>query len=90
MYSEVIFLKIRIAASPLFPGQQHFPQGRGFKQWTGDDLKALMKVHSLSYVLALKTNFTLTGVFACNQWTCATPDGLLPCGFSGVLLPGQT
>ncbi|KIM67665.1 hypothetical protein SCLCIDRAFT_20711 [Scleroderma citrinum Foug A] len=28
-----------------FPGLQHFPQGRHFKQWTGDDSKALMKVY---------------------------------------------
>ena len=36
-----------IAAVPLFPGLRRFPQGRGFKQWTGDDSKALMKVHAL-------------------------------------------
>ncbi|KAF8992148.1 hypothetical protein BDQ17DRAFT_1392882 [Cyathus striatus] len=34
----------RIAVVPLFPGLCHFPKGRGFKQWTGDDSKALMKV----------------------------------------------
>ncbi|KAL1732578.1 hypothetical protein EV714DRAFT_206250 [Schizophyllum commune] len=34
----------RIAAVPNFPGLRRFPQGRGFKQWTGDDSKALMKV----------------------------------------------
>jgi len=27
-----------------FAGLRQFPQGRGFKQWTGDDSKALMKV----------------------------------------------
>ncbi|KAH9990721.1 hypothetical protein BJV77DRAFT_1060934 [Russula vinacea] len=35
----------RIAASLPFPGQRCFPEGRGFKQWTGDDSKALMKVY---------------------------------------------
>ncbi|KAG0695978.1 hypothetical protein DFH29DRAFT_1004961 [Suillus ampliporus] len=35
----------RIAAVPSFPGLRRFPQGRHFKQWTGDDLKALMKVY---------------------------------------------
>ncbi|THG94213.1 hypothetical protein EW026_g7214 [Hermanssonia centrifuga] len=35
----------RIAAVPSFPGLRHFPEGRGFKQWTGDDSKALMKVY---------------------------------------------
>ncbi|TFK58421.1 hypothetical protein BDN72DRAFT_782112, partial [Pluteus cervinus] len=34
----------RIAAAPSFPGLRRFPQGRGFKQWTGNDSKALMKV----------------------------------------------
>ncbi|KAH8978900.1 hypothetical protein EDB86DRAFT_3108365 [Lactarius hatsudake] len=35
----------RIAAVPSFPGLRRFPKGRGFKQWTGDDSKALMKVY---------------------------------------------
>ncbi|KAG6825469.1 hypothetical protein H0H92_003615 [Tricholoma furcatifolium] len=34
----------RIAAVPPFWGLRQFPEGRGFKQWTGDDLKALMKL----------------------------------------------
>ncbi|KAJ7110763.1 hypothetical protein C8R43DRAFT_1091601 [Mycena crocata] len=34
----------RIAAIPPFPGLRRFPEGRGFKQWTGDNSKALMKV----------------------------------------------
>ncbi|KAG1809453.1 hypothetical protein EV424DRAFT_1543029 [Suillus variegatus] len=32
------------AATP-FTGLRCFPQGRGFKQWTGDDSKALMKIY---------------------------------------------
>jgi len=36
----------RIAATPAFPALQWFPQGRRFKQWMGDDSKALMKVHN--------------------------------------------
>ncbi|TRM55858.1 hypothetical protein BD626DRAFT_415265 [Schizophyllum amplum] len=35
----------RIAAAPTFPGLRRFPHGRRFKQWTGDDSKALMKVY---------------------------------------------
>ncbi|KAG6823993.1 hypothetical protein H0H92_008355, partial [Tricholoma furcatifolium] len=35
----------RIAAAPSFPGLRRFPQGRGFKQWTGNDSKGLMKVY---------------------------------------------
>ncbi|KAH9026439.1 hypothetical protein EDB85DRAFT_2149155 [Lactarius pseudohatsudake] len=35
----------RIAAVSSFPGLQQFPEGHGFKQQTGDDSKALMKVY---------------------------------------------
>ncbi|KAH7917121.1 hypothetical protein BV22DRAFT_1108625 [Leucogyrophana mollusca] len=35
----------RIAAVASFSNLRCFPQGRGFKQWTGDDSKALMKVY---------------------------------------------
>lgn len=34
----------RIAVTPPFPGLRRFKHGRRFKQWTGDDSKALMKV----------------------------------------------
>jgi hypothetical protein len=37
----------RISAVPAFPGLRRFPDGRDFKQWTGDDSKALMKVSSV-------------------------------------------
>ena len=33
-----------IAVAPPFAGLQRFPEGQNFKQWTGDDSKALMKV----------------------------------------------
>ena len=33
-----------IALAPLFPGLRRFKQGRKFKQWTGNDSRALMKV----------------------------------------------
>ncbi|KAJ6454819.1 hypothetical protein C8R45DRAFT_1188893 [Mycena sanguinolenta] len=35
----------RIAATPAFPCLRRFKRGRRFKQWTGDDSKALMKVY---------------------------------------------
>ncbi|KAH8982933.1 hypothetical protein EDB86DRAFT_3126204 [Lactarius hatsudake] len=46
-YAKMILDDIdrRIALAPPFPGLRRFPQGRGFKQWTGDDSKALMKVY---------------------------------------------
>ncbi|KAI0348891.1 hypothetical protein OH77DRAFT_1543269, partial [Trametes cingulata] len=34
----------RIAATPPFTGLRRFPEGHRFKQWTGDDSKALLKV----------------------------------------------
>jgi hypothetical protein len=34
----------RIAVSPLYAGLRQFHQGQAFKQWTGDDSCALMKV----------------------------------------------
>lgn len=40
-----IFIEIRIALAPPFPGIRRFKEGRNFKQWTGDDSKALMKVN---------------------------------------------
>src|SRR5882762_7471611 len=38
----------RIALVAPFSGLRHFPEGQGFKQWTGDDSKALMKVGILT------------------------------------------
>jgi len=35
----------RIAVVPAFSGLRRFTEGRAFKQWTGDDSKALMKVY---------------------------------------------
>ena len=35
-----------IANAPPFSGLRRFPKGRGFKRWTGNDSKALMKVSS--------------------------------------------
>ncbi|KAG1760744.1 hypothetical protein EDD22DRAFT_780663 [Suillus occidentalis] len=45
----------RIAIVAPFTGLRHFPQGRGFKQWTGDDLKVLMKV----YIAAIEGHVTV-------------------------------
>ena len=45
--SLFISIWISIAIAPPFAGLRRFPDGRGFKQWMGDDLRALMKVKSL-------------------------------------------
>jgi hypothetical protein len=50
----------RIAAAPLFSNLRRFPHGRRFKQWTGDDSKALMKVSlrfNIIHYKILKSNF---------------------------------
>ena len=39
----------RIAAALPFSELRRFPQGCGFKQWMGNDSKALMKVHVDSF-----------------------------------------
>jgi hypothetical protein len=36
-----------------YPGLRRFPQGRNFKQWTGNDSKALMKAGYASVSLSL-------------------------------------
>lgn len=36
-----------LASAPAFPGLRRFPHGRHFKQWTGNDSKALMKVSNI-------------------------------------------
>ena len=42
----------RIAAVAPFSYLRRFPDGRGFKQWTGDDSKALMKVQVIIFPAA--------------------------------------
>ena len=44
---------------PPFPGLRRFPQGRRFKQWTGDDSKALMKVYIPTLVGHVPDNIIL-------------------------------
>ena len=68
----------------MFPSSQ----GQGFKQWTGNDSKALMKVMlwSLFKLVYFKISSQLTGVSSCNWRIC--PEGYLvsvSC-ISGVLL----
>lgn len=51
MYAGVhlLIFKCSIAIVPTFTGLRRFHEGRNFKQWTGDDSKALMKVRISSY-----------------------------------------
>ena len=43
----IVESKFSIALAPSFAGLRRFSEGRNFKQWTGDDSKALMKVCQL-------------------------------------------
>jgi hypothetical protein len=45
----LLMLLHRIAAVPTYPGLRRFPVGRNFKQWTGNDSKALMKVSVFAF-----------------------------------------
>ena len=45
IWFSILRFTIRITIVPPFAGLQQFCEGRGFKQWTGDDSKVLMKVH---------------------------------------------
>jgi hypothetical protein len=69
-----------IAAVPAFPSLRRFPQGCGFKQWTGDDSKALMKVYlpaiaghvPQSIVQALRAFLDFCYLVQCNIITTTT------------------
>jgi hypothetical protein len=43
LLGPVLICAVRIATAPPFSGLRCFPQGRGFKQWTGDE--ALIPIH---------------------------------------------
>jgi hypothetical protein len=52
-YIPFYILYHRISLAPHFAGLRRFPHGRHFKQWTGDDSKALMKVRELAISCSL-------------------------------------
>ena len=66
----------RISSVPGFPGLRRFPEGRKFKQWTGNDSKALMKVKT-SLLLSIIANVLLQ-VFI-PAITGHVPDDIVKC-----------
>ncbi|OCH86317.1 hypothetical protein OBBRIDRAFT_738221, partial [Obba rivulosa] len=72
----------RISAAPLFSNLWRFSEGRRFKQWTGDDSKALMRVFLPAIVNYVPDNMVKAiGVFLdfcyiarCNVYTDSTLD----------------
>ena len=53
----------RISLALLFAGLCHFLQGQGFVQWTGDNSKALMKVHLWIILSCIYQNLNHTQVY---------------------------
>ena len=53
-YSVYCLVAGRITAVPSFSGLRHFHEGRGFKQWMGNDSKGLMKARKIR-----SSNFTM-------------------------------
>lgn len=47
LQAVVVETRSRILLAPPFTGLRRFPIGRNFKQWTGNDSKALMKVRTV-------------------------------------------
>jgi hypothetical protein len=48
-----------IALAPSFAGLRRFPEGRGFKQWTGNDSKALgQSIVKLSSLLSMANQYS--------------------------------
>jgi len=79
-----------IAILPPFPGLRRFPEGRGFKQWTGDDSKALMKVRTLNYIFVSNLGLIITeGLFTRHCWPRPFANGPGTQCLSGLLLPGS-
>jgi hypothetical protein len=65
-YGLLANIYFSIAAVPLFSNLRRFPEGRGFKQWTGDDSKALMKASfQFSDIRCYLTNNMYVGLSAC-------------------------
>ena len=86
MVLNVIQLVCRISAVPSFPGLRRFPDGRDFKQWTGDDSKALMKVSSVDLFTLPFQPHPLTGISHCNRWPCSIRNGQMPSRIHALLL----
>ena len=76
-----------IAATPPFTGLRRFLHGRRFKQWTGDDSKALMKVDFLVCCLQRFLRKCL-GIYPHNCGVCASTSCALSCIISRLLLLG--
>jgi hypothetical protein len=82
------YLVNRIAIVPPFAGLRRFPEGRNFKQWTGDDSKALMKVSQR--FLQPEQKLTFLGVSTCYTRACTTQYYMCSSCLPRVLLHSTT
>jgi hypothetical protein len=77
----------RISAVPAYTGLRQFPDGRGFKQWTGDDSKALMKVRfSSNLVMTRSLDNFYVGLHYSRSRPCPSGNGQMPFGIYELLL----
>ncbi|OBZ78313.1 U2 snRNP component prp10 [Grifola frondosa] len=76
----------RIAVVPPFSGLRRFHEGRGFKQWTGDDSKALMKVYLPAIVGYVPPDMKMLSKGSMSIREIFRTTGVRPEGFS---LPRQ-
>lgn len=75
LFNPLLTHVLRIAAAPPFSGLRRFPQGRGFKQWTGDDSKALMKVCIVIQICGIVFNFITTTGISSRNWRIRPKGG---------------
>ena len=83
---------LSIALALSFAGLQRFPEGRNFRQWTGDDSKALMKVCNCfnSYITYADVANLCAGLSTSNWRPCTRWYGAGNACLSGVLLHSST
>jgi hypothetical protein len=83
----LISLATRIAAALAFPGLQRFPEGRQFKQWTGDNSKALMNVSPCTpYHYNVHIVDVHEGLSHSSCGICTLGDDSGSCFIPGILL----
>ena len=75
----------RILSVPSYVGLRRFSDGRNFEQWTGDDLKALMKVCFLLMNQGQPYQHE-TGLHCCYCWSCSDWNGAMSDSVHGPLL----
>lgn len=87
---QSMFICVRIASMPSFPGLHHFHEGCGFKQWTGNDSKGLMEVCDMLLLMMQCWYKHCQGVLSCDCQSCSSSHGEGSCCTYQLLLPCAT